>query len=338
MKPIPLHLFNQKHSFAGRGQPKMPDLTKTILDHSHWPKISIVTPSYNQAAFIETAIRSVILQGYPNIEYFIMDGGSTDGSVDIIRQYEPWLAGWASEPDAGQSDAINKGWRMATGDIVAWLNADDFYLPGAFSLIAETFLHCDYARVFSGIGQIRDISGNVLFSKKQPSDFDPYAMLSACGAVPLQPSVFLNRRVLDEVGYLNEDLHYTMDWEYWVRIGLKYPRQCFVSINEALSVNREWDETKTHTGWKVICKEHRQVMDMLFAVLSDNEALQNIRHQAYRSSYLKEANLALKNRDIGRTLRSILKAWLIRPFRHIPRDEIVTLAHLFGYYRNRGGR
>ncbi|HQB53441.1 MAG TPA: glycosyltransferase family 2 protein [Bacteroidales bacterium] len=300
------------------------------------PRITVVTPSYNQVKFIEVAIRSVLLQGYPNLEYFIMDGGSTDGSVDVIRKYEPWLAGWVSEPDAGQSNAINKGWRIATGDIIAWLNADDFYLSGAFSIIAETFLHYHDARVFCGIGEIRDISGDVLFSKKQPSHFDPYAMLSACGGVPLQPSVFLNRRVLDEVGYLNEDLHYTMDWEYWIRIGLKYPRQCFISIDKPLSVNREWVETKTNTGWKMICKEHRQVMDMLFAAFPDNEALQNIKDQAYRSSYLKEADLALKNRDIGRTLKSILRAWLIKPFKHIPRDEIVTLMHLFGYYRNRG--
>lgn len=94
-----------------------------------------------------------------------MDGGSTDGSVDVIRKYEPWLAGWVSEPDAGQSNAINKGWRIATGDIIAWLNADDFYLSGAFSIIAETFLHYHDARVFCGIGEIRDISGDVLFPK-----------------------------------------------------------------------------------------------------------------------------------------------------------------------------
>ncbi len=300
------------------------------------PRITIVTPSYNQAAFIETAIRSVIIQGYPNLEYFIMDGGSTDGSVDIIRRYGPWLAGWVSEPDAGQSAAINKGWKKATGDIVAWLNADDFYLPGALSRVAQAFVNNNQARVLCGIGEIRNASGDVLLSMKNPSSFDPYALLAACGGVPLQPSVFLNRQVLDEVGYLNEELHYTMDWEYWIRIGLRYPGHGFVSIDRALSVNREWADTKTHTGWKEICREHRQVMDSIFSSFPDEGALQGIRDRAYRSSYLKEADLALKNRDRAGSIRSIMRAWLIRPFSHNPRNELVTLLHLFGYYWNRG--
>ncbi|HOS97325.1 MAG TPA: glycosyltransferase family 2 protein [Deltaproteobacteria bacterium] len=302
------------------------------------PRITIVTPSYNQAPFLEAAIRSVLLQEYSNLEYFIMDGKSTDGSVEIIRRYEPWLAGWVSEPDRGQSHAINKGWKKATGDIIAWLNADDFYLPGAFSTVAQAFSSNHQARVFSGIGEIRDASGSVLMSTKNPSSFDAHAMLSACGGVPLQPSVFLNRLVLDEVGYLNEDLHYTMDWEYWIRLSLHYPADSFIEIDKALSVNREWADTKTRTGWKHICREHRQVMDGIFSSFPYDDDLQGIRDRAYRSSYLKEADLALKNRDRAGSLRSIMRAWLIRPFAHNPRDELVTLMHLFGYYRVRDAR
>ena len=105
----------------------------------NWPRISVVTPSYNQGEFIEETIRSVLLQGYPNLEYIIIDGGSTDGSVEIIRKYEPWLAYWVSEPDAGMYDAINKGFARATGDIMAWSNTDDVYLPHALRTMGTVF-------------------------------------------------------------------------------------------------------------------------------------------------------------------------------------------------------
>ncbi|GAI34604.1 unnamed protein product, partial [marine sediment metagenome] len=110
-----------------------PQLPDTLPDGSLWPRVSIITPSYNQGQFIEETIRSVLLQGYANLEYIIMDGGSTDDSVEIIRKYEPWLTYWVSEPDRGQAHAIDKGFARSTGEILAWLNSDDTYLPGAIA-------------------------------------------------------------------------------------------------------------------------------------------------------------------------------------------------------------
>jgi cellulose synthase/poly-beta-1,6-N-acetylglucosamine synthase-like glycosyltransferase len=114
-------------------------LQDTMPDDRPWPRVSIVTPSYNQATYLEETIRSVVSQGYPNLEYIVMDGGSTGGSVEIIQKYEPWLARWQSIRDDGQYDAIQKGFHLSCGEIMAYLNSDDLYFPWTFKVVAELF-------------------------------------------------------------------------------------------------------------------------------------------------------------------------------------------------------
>ncbi len=127
-----------------------PPLPAALPDGEPWPRISIVTPSFNQAQYLEETIRSVLLQGYPNLEYFVFDGGSTDGSADILRRYDAFLDGWVSERDKGQSDAINKGFARCTGTIVNWLCSDDILLPGALGQVGGAFVERPGADVVVG--------------------------------------------------------------------------------------------------------------------------------------------------------------------------------------------
>lgn len=183
------------------------------------PIVTVVTPSYNQAQFLEETILSVLAQDYPRIEYFIVDGGSTDGSVELIRKYEDRLAYWVSEPDQGQSHAINKGLRRANGEILAWLNSDDLYYPGAVRAVVEFFgSHPGVALVY-GRADLIDSNGTVVHSIPS-EDFDVPACIARHRYPIPQPAAFFRRETIDRAGLLDERLHYCLDWDYWIRIVL----------------------------------------------------------------------------------------------------------------------
>ena len=188
-----------------------------------WPRITIVTPSMNQAKFLGETIRSVLLQGYPDLEYMVIDGGSTDGSVEIIRQYEKWLTYWASEPDEGQADAINKGWRRATGDILAYINSDDTYCPDALRLVAEAFARDPQIGLVHGRCHVIDKRGAIL-RERPVRDATLAEVLRWSPSIP-QPTMFVRRAAVETVGWLRTDLHYTMDYDLSLRVGLKYKWQ-----------------------------------------------------------------------------------------------------------------
>jgi glycosyltransferase involved in cell wall biosynthesis len=178
-------------------------------------KISIVTPSFNQAHFIKETIESVLSQNYPNLEYLIIDGGSSDGTINILQEYNTNLS-WISEPDEGQAQAINKGFKKTTGDIIAWLNSDDIYLPHALSIVAEFFVqHPHIDLVYGDFYVINEQSEILLRRKEIPFDFNIllYGLDYIC-----QPATFFRRTIFERVGYLDENLHYGLDWEYWLRI------------------------------------------------------------------------------------------------------------------------
>ncbi len=188
--------------------------SRTSSSDTRWPRISIITPSYNQGQYIEETILSVLGQQYPNLEYIIMDGGSTDNSCDIIRKYEKYLAYWVSEKDGGQSDAINRGFARATGEIVAWLNSDDLYMPGTLSYVASRLTVGRPELLFGNSIYFWDGTGNAhgtdVVGKHRTMDLRLADYI-------IQPSTFWTREAWQSVGALETELVYVFDWDWFIR-------------------------------------------------------------------------------------------------------------------------
>lgn len=225
-------------------------------DGSPWPQISIVTPSYNQGQFLEETIRSVLLQGYPNLEYIIMDGGSTDSSVDIIRKYEPWITYWESNPDRGQSHAINKGFARSTGVIMAWLNSDDVYARGALRLVAEQLAGQNEALLI-GSSIITD-APDTLSGKLDTRKPDWPDMMYNVKTFP-QPSVFWAADVWHSVGGLDEGLHLLMDYDLWLRMQPNVKQLVFLDDGLSYARSHPQQKSKVDTDSQSVLTQRVQV-------------------------------------------------------------------------------
>ncbi len=230
-------------------------------------KISVITPSYNQGEFIKDTIESVLAQNYPNFEHIVIDGGSTDNTVQILQSY-PHLK-WVSEKDRGQTDALNKGLALSSGDIIAWINSDDWYAPNTFNKVVEALK--DYPIVM-GACCITDRNGKP--SYEVPNiERSWYDLLKywVSYSIPTQPSIFFLRGLIEEIkqgSFLDEQLHYVMDFELWLRMAKKYPLT--KRIPEVLSYYRIYEENKTGQGMKPLEPEMSRVFkrhaDALYAV------------------------------------------------------------------------
>ena len=245
-------LLNDLPAVPEAGWPWTATPPSPSADHEY-PKISVVTPSYNQAEFLEATIRSVLLQNYPNLEYVVMDGGSTDGSVDIIEKYEPWIDHWVSESDRGQSHAINKGFKHCSGDLATFINSDDMLAPGALVEHVEAIGY-EADTIYIGDCQVVDERGETIkHHTSQVRSFEDLVDIpNVWRAQPMQGHIVQMETLfpLDlykEVGGLNEEMEYAMDYELWGELLLAGAEIEYTGIE--VGIFREHEAQKTSDRW-----------------------------------------------------------------------------------------
>jgi glycosyltransferase involved in cell wall biosynthesis len=219
------------------------------------PTVTIVTPSYNQGDFIRATIESVLAQDYPELEYIVMDGGSTDHTSAIAAEYRGRLT-WVSEKDRGQAHAINKGFQRARGEIVAWLNSDDLLLPGAVQRAVDGFASAPRTGAVYGEGYLMDRDGRITGRFPATEPFNLWKLTYLSDYV-LQQSAFFRRAAVEEIGWLDENLHYAMDWDLFIRLGKRFGLHY---IPEYLGILREYAEAKTFSGGAARIEEIRRVL------------------------------------------------------------------------------
>lgn len=233
-------------------------------------KISIITPSFNQGSFITQTIESVVAQDISNLDYLIIDGGSTDNSVEIIKSYKDALSYWVSEPDHGQSHAINKGLKKAQGGIINWLNSDDYYEPNTLQIVGAAF-----QKGVTGVGgKSRLFNQNGTLKISRGTDIYPNNVAKTIGWARIdQPETFFSKEALDQVGPLNEALHYCMDREWWMRYLYIFGLEGFEKIDDVLVNFRIHDSSKTETAQSGFEREHHSLFYQMGLVVNQREAV-----------------------------------------------------------------
>ncbi|MCC6499617.1 MAG: glycosyltransferase [Anaerolineales bacterium] len=291
--------------------------------------ISIITPSFNQARYLEQTIQSVLEQDYPSIEYIVVDGASTDGSVEIIKKYErrggvppPNITWWLSEKDSGQAEAINKGLARAKGEIVAWLNSDDYYLPSAVS---------SAMKVFEENSDVALVYGNMLAVDERGNAFNSltYKQLSLqdllCFQIIGQPAVFFRREALEKAGMLDPTFHFLLDHQLWIRIA---------QHGKILHVNQTWAAARYHAEAKNRAKAAefgREAFRILAWAESQpklGEAIRPVERRARASAYRVDARYRLDAGESASALKSWMRAFFIHPPTALRRLNILASALL----------
>lgn len=288
-------------------------LPEKMPDGSEWPRISIVTPSYNYGQFIEETIRSVLLQGYPNLEYIIIDGGSTDNTVEIIQKYAKYLTYWVSEPDGGQTDAINKGYQQCTGDLFVWLNADDAYINSTCLKHVSQLYHQGYQLI---VGECLNVDENDQLIKiteefngySYPQTFEQYIKFWSFVPLP-QPAVFIVKEFTDKAFPLDKGLYGTMDYQLFLRVLSHKP--------QSIWVKQTWVKFKYHGNNKSLQTNTGAYSELYKITVLEAQKYYNFWQsnifQLAARDYLILATLMEKESDFIKNLTSVfLRPTLVR--------------------------
>ena len=271
------------------------------MSQAHYPKISIVTPSYNQGDFIEETIISVLAQQYPNLEYIIIDGGSTDNTLAILKKYDKQITYWVSEPDQGQSDAINKGFAKATGTIFGWLNSDDYLLPKALFHIANANWQPDIGAVV-GIGHKVALNKNIVYTPQYYENITTEKLfLWTKGKNFMQPSCFFSKNAWDTCGPLNTELNYCMDVALWIAISKQFK---FLRIPQQIAHAYIHEQAKTTA-------DVEQMLMETYLMIASMDGLKTARNLLF-DFYNKEQKRLLSTNTLKNThsIKTLVKAIL----------------------------
>lgn len=275
-------------------------------------KITVVTPSYNQGSYIRRTIESVLSQEIEGLEYIVMDGGSTDETVSILKEYGDSII-WKSEKDKGQTDAVNKGIRAAHGDIIGWLNSDDIYYPGAIGKVLDVFQrHPEINVVYGNANHIRE--DDSFIEEYYTEDFDYERLKDVCFIC--QPSLFFRKKLVDIYGYLDDKLQYCMDYDYWLRLG---KGEKFYRLNDLIAGSRLYDDNKT-LGARRKVHEEMLVMQKKNLGRASEKWVYNLAHVIVDEMGIPRVKDGRTNPEFARMLAKVSVKEFLKHYKYIPRD------------------
>lgn len=275
-------------------------------------KTTVVTPSYNQGSYIRRTIESVLSQEIEDLEYIVMDGGSTDETVGILKEYGDSLI-WKSEKDKGQTDAVNKGIQAAHGDIIGWLNSDDIYYPGAIRKVLDVFHnHPEINVVYGNANHIRE--DDSFIEEYYTEDFDYERLKDVCFIC--QPSLFFRKKLVDIYGYLDDKLQYCMDYDYWLRLG---KGEKFYRLNELIAGSRLYDDNKT-LGARRKVHEEMLVMQKKNLGRASEKWVYNLAHVIVDEMGIPRVKDERTNPEFARMLAKVSAKEFLKHYKYIPRD------------------